>query len=79
MDLKERKIRVNALSPGPINPPAYDRLGQSGLAGQQMLASIVNSFPLGRLSTPDEIARAAVFLVSDDRWLASRRGWIPPS
>ncbi len=33
MDLKERKIRVNALSPGPINTPAYDRLAQSGPAG----------------------------------------------
>jgi NAD(P)-dependent dehydrogenase (short-subunit alcohol dehydrogenase family) len=66
MDLKERKIRVNALSPGPINTPAYDRLAQSGPAGQQMLASIVNRVPMGRFGTPDEIARAAVFLASDD-------------
>ena len=66
MDLKERKIRVNALSPGPINTPAYDRLAQSGPAGQQMLASIVNRVPMGRFGTPDEIARAAGFLASDD-------------
>ena len=66
MDLKERKIRVNALSPGPINTPAYDRLAQSGPAGQQMLASIANRVPMGRFGTPDEIARAAVFLASDD-------------
>jgi NAD(P)-dependent dehydrogenase (short-subunit alcohol dehydrogenase family) len=66
MDLKERKIRVNALSPGPINTPAYDRLAQSGPAGEQMLASIVNRVPMGRFGTPDEIARAAVFLASDD-------------
>src|ERR1700693_3620581 len=66
MDLKERKIRVNALSPGPINTPAYDRLAHSGAAGQQMLASIVNRVPMGRFGTPDEIARAAVFLASDD-------------
>ena len=66
MDLKERKIRVNALSPGPINTPAYDRLAQSGPAGQQMLASTVNRVPMGRFGTPDEIARAAVFLASDD-------------
>jgi NAD(P)-dependent dehydrogenase (short-subunit alcohol dehydrogenase family) len=65
-DLKERRIRVNALSPGPINTPAYDRLAQSGPAGQQMLAGIVNSVPMGRFGTPDEIARAAVFLASDD-------------
>ena len=66
MDLKERKIRVNALSPGPINTPAYDRLARSGPAGQQMLASIVDRVPMGRFGTPDEIARAAVFLASDD-------------
>jgi NAD(P)-dependent dehydrogenase (short-subunit alcohol dehydrogenase family) len=66
MDLKEQKIRVNALSPGPINTPAYDRLAESGPAGQQMLDSIVNRVPMGRFGTPDEIARAAVFLASDD-------------
>jgi len=66
MDLKERKIRVNAISPGPINTPAYDRLAQSGPAGRQMLESIVNRVPMGRLGIPDEIARAAVFLASDD-------------
>ncbi len=65
-DLKERKIRVNAISPGPINTPAYERLAQSGPAGQQMLASIVNRVPMGRFGTPDEIAKAAVFLASDD-------------
>jgi NAD(P)-dependent dehydrogenase (short-subunit alcohol dehydrogenase family) len=66
MDLKERKIRVNALSPGPIKTPAYDRLAQSGPAGRQMVESIVNRVPMGRFGTPDEIARAAVFLASDD-------------
>jgi NAD(P)-dependent dehydrogenase (short-subunit alcohol dehydrogenase family) len=66
MDLKERKIRVNAVSPGPINTPAYDRLAQSGPVGKQMLESIVNRVPMGRFGTPDEIARAAVFLASDD-------------
>jgi NAD(P)-dependent dehydrogenase (short-subunit alcohol dehydrogenase family) len=38
----------------------------SGPAGQQMLASIVNRVPMGRFGTPDEIAKAAVFLASDD-------------
>src|SRR3984957_18603375 len=66
MDLKERKIRVNAVSPGPISTPAYDRLAQSGPAGKQRLESIVNRVPMGRFGTPDEIARAAVFLASDD-------------
>jgi NAD(P)-dependent dehydrogenase (short-subunit alcohol dehydrogenase family) len=66
MDLKERKIRVNAISPGPINTPAYDRLAQSGPEGRQMLESIVTRVPMGRFGTPDEIAGAAVFLASDD-------------
>jgi NAD(P)-dependent dehydrogenase (short-subunit alcohol dehydrogenase family) len=66
MDLKDRKIRVNAISPGPIQTPAYDRLAASGPAGKQMLETIVNRVPMGRFGTPDEIARAAVFLASDD-------------
>ena len=66
MDLKERKIRVNALSPGPIKTPAYDRIAQSGPAGRQMLESIVSRVPMARFGTPDEIAGAAVFLASDD-------------
>ncbi len=66
MDLKERKIRVNAVSPGPIETPAYDRIAKSGPAGKQMLESIVNRVPMGRFGQPDEIARAAVFLASDD-------------
>jgi len=66
MDLKERKIRVNAISPGPIRTPAYDRIAQSGPQGKQMLDSIVNRVPMGRFGEPDEIAGAAVFLASDD-------------
>jgi NAD(P)-dependent dehydrogenase (short-subunit alcohol dehydrogenase family) len=66
MDLKERKIRVNALSPGPINTPAYDRIAKSGPAGKQMLDTIVSRVPMGRFGVPDEIAKAAVFLASDD-------------
>ena len=66
MDLKERKIRVNAVSPGPIETPAYDRIAKSGPAGKQMLESIVNRVPMGRFGQPDEIARATVFLASDD-------------
>jgi NAD(P)-dependent dehydrogenase (short-subunit alcohol dehydrogenase family) len=66
MDLKDRNIRVNALSPGPIKTPAYDRIAQSGPAGRQMLESIVSRVPMARFGTPDEIAGAAVFLASDD-------------
>jgi NAD(P)-dependent dehydrogenase (short-subunit alcohol dehydrogenase family) len=66
LDLKERKIRVNAISPGPIGTPGLDGLAQTEGVGEQLKASLVASVPLGRLGTPDEIARAAVFLASDD-------------
>jgi NAD(P)-dependent dehydrogenase (short-subunit alcohol dehydrogenase family) len=49
MDLKERKIRVNALSPGPINTPAYDRLAESGPAGQQYVDEYREQGPDGPL------------------------------
>jgi NAD(P)-dependent dehydrogenase (short-subunit alcohol dehydrogenase family) len=66
LDLKQRKIRVNAISPGPINTPGLDGLAQTEGVGEQLKASLMASVPLGRLGTPDEIARAVVFLASDD-------------
>jgi NAD(P)-dependent dehydrogenase (short-subunit alcohol dehydrogenase family) len=60
LDLKERKIRVNVVSPGPINTPILDGISE------QIKAGVVARVPLGRLGTPDEIATAAVFLASDD-------------
>src|SRR5881397_3801294 len=65
-DLKERRIRVNAISPGPIDTPGLSDLLASSETGQQRLKMIANSVPLGRLGTPDEIAKAMVFLASDD-------------
>ena len=65
-DLKDRRIRVNSLSPGSIDTPGVsDQLASSG-AGEQQLRMLANSVPLGRLGTPDEIAKAVVFLASDD-------------
>ena len=66
LDLKERKIRVNAISPGPIDTPGLDGLGQTEGVGEQLKATLVASVPMGRMGTPDEIAKAAVFLASDD-------------
>jgi NAD(P)-dependent dehydrogenase (short-subunit alcohol dehydrogenase family) len=66
IDLKDRKIRVNAISRGPISTPGLDGLMQTEGVGEQLKASLVASVPLGRMGTPDEIARAAVFLASDD-------------
>jgi NAD(P)-dependent dehydrogenase (short-subunit alcohol dehydrogenase family) len=65
-DLKERRIRVNAVSPGPIETPGLTDLMASSGAGEQRLKAISGSVPLGRLGTPDEIAKAVVFLASDD-------------
>jgi NAD(P)-dependent dehydrogenase (short-subunit alcohol dehydrogenase family) len=67
VDLKDRKIRVNAISPGVIPTPGYNTsLGMSPeQVGQFVENSIVN-IPLGRAGTTDEIAKAVVFLASDD-------------
>jgi NAD(P)-dependent dehydrogenase (short-subunit alcohol dehydrogenase family) len=65
LDLKPRKIRVNAISPGPVHTP--------GLAGlvppeyqQGLLDHLATLVPIGRLGQPSEIAKAATFLASDD-------------
>src|SRR5438309_10020775 len=65
-DLKDRRIRVNAVSPGPIDTPGLNNLVASSEASQQRMAAISTIVPLGRLGTPDEIAKAVVFLASDD-------------
>jgi NAD(P)-dependent dehydrogenase (short-subunit alcohol dehydrogenase family) len=65
-DLKERRIRVNALSPGSIDTPGLNGLLASSPAGEQRRKMISAVTPLGRLGRPDEIAAAAVFLPSDE-------------
>jgi NAD(P)-dependent dehydrogenase (short-subunit alcohol dehydrogenase family) len=65
-DLKGRRIRVNAVSPGPIDTPGLSDLVASSETGQQRMTAISTAVPLGRLGTPDEIAKAVVFLASDD-------------
>jgi NAD(P)-dependent dehydrogenase (short-subunit alcohol dehydrogenase family) len=65
-DLKSRRIRVNAVSPGSIDTPGLSELFGSSETGQQRLKMISNVVPLGRLGTSDEIAKAVVFLASDD-------------
>ncbi len=65
-DLKERRIRVNAVSPGATDTPGLSDLLGSSEAGEQRRKMIANTVPLGRFGTPDEIAKAVVFLASDD-------------
>jgi NAD(P)-dependent dehydrogenase (short-subunit alcohol dehydrogenase family) len=64
--LKQRRIRVNAVSPGSIDTPGLSGLLASSEAGEQRRKMLANVVPLGRFGTPDEIAKAVVFLASDD-------------
>jgi NAD(P)-dependent dehydrogenase (short-subunit alcohol dehydrogenase family) len=65
-DLKDRKIRVNALSPGPIDTPGVDGLAKTEEQRRQFKAALIAAVPLRRMGDPDEIAKVAVFLASDD-------------
>ena len=65
-DLKERRIRVNAVSPGATDTPGLSNLLASAEVGAERLQTISSTVPLGRLGTPDEIAKAVVFLACDD-------------
>src|ERR1700723_2679282 len=65
-DLKDRKIRVNVISPGPIDTPILDGLGGNAEQTTEIKKGLIAGVPMGRLGTPDEIAKAAVFLASDD-------------
>ena len=65
-DLKQRRIRVNAISPGSIDTPGLDKLLGSAPAGKERRNMVATVTPLGRLGTADEIAAAATFLASDD-------------
>jgi NAD(P)-dependent dehydrogenase (short-subunit alcohol dehydrogenase family) len=65
-DLKARKIRVNTLSPGPIDTPIFATLGATEKELAELKANMTKQVPLGRMGTSDEIARVALFLASDD-------------
>lgn len=66
LDLKDRKIRVNAISPGVVPTPAYNHLGLNEQQLQEFVDNQAVTIPLGRVGTPDEIAKAVVFLASSD-------------
>jgi NAD(P)-dependent dehydrogenase (short-subunit alcohol dehydrogenase family) len=65
-DLKERRIRVNAISPGSTDTPGLNGLLASSQVGEERRKMIATMVPLGRFGAPDEIAKAVVFLASDD-------------
>ena len=66
LDLKDRQIRVNAVSPGLVPTPAYNLMGLTDEQIQAFVANQLNTIPLGRVGTTDEIAKVVVFLASDD-------------
>src|SRR6266853_1531379 len=60
MELKDRRIRSNVLSPGPTDTPAI------GQQPADAMARLLSTIPMGRMGKPEEIAKAALFLASDD-------------
>jgi len=66
LDLAHRHIRVNAVSPGPIATPGLEGLAETEEQARQFKAGMVANIPMGRLGAPDEVAKAVVFLASDD-------------
>jgi NAD(P)-dependent dehydrogenase (short-subunit alcohol dehydrogenase family) len=66
VDLRHRKIRVNAISPGPIDTPIFSNLLQNEEQSEQFKKNIMNTVPMGRMGNPDEIAKVVSFLASDE-------------
>jgi len=65
-DLKDRKIRVNTISPGAIETPATDKFGGDEEGGKKLKAYLASLCPMGRIGQPEEFAKAVAFLASDD-------------
>jgi len=61
VDLKDEKIRVNAVSPGPVDTP-----GLNGLFPEELHGQLLSTIPVGRLGRPEEVAKTVAFLASDD-------------
>lgn len=63
---RQRGIRVNAVSPGPVDTPLYDKLGIPDSYREQINKDIFATIPLGRFGTPEEAAKAVLYLASDE-------------
>jgi len=65
-ELKDRKVRVNSMSPGPIETPALEKVGLTVEQVEQAVAHFASQVPLGRRGKAEEIAAAVLFLASDE-------------
>lgn len=65
-DLRARRIRVNAVSPGTTDTPGLNELFASSSVGEERRKAIAINVPLGRLGTANEVAKAVLFLACDD-------------
>jgi NAD(P)-dependent dehydrogenase (short-subunit alcohol dehydrogenase family) len=65
-ELAPQGVRVNVVSPGPVETPIFNKMGLPAEAANEWLEQVKNKVPMGRLGTVDEIAKAALFLASDD-------------
>ncbi|CAD1785820.1 short-chain dehydrogenase [Xanthomonas arboricola pv. juglandis] len=65
-ELLGRGIRVNAVSPGPVETPLYDKLGVPDAYRAKLNEEIAASIPMGRFGTPEEVAKAVLYLASDE-------------
>jgi NAD(P)-dependent dehydrogenase (short-subunit alcohol dehydrogenase family) len=67
LELRSRKIRINVVSPGPIDTPGLNNFIRGmGMGEEQIKKAIISSVPMGRMGAPDEVASAVLFLASDD-------------
>jgi NAD(P)-dependent dehydrogenase (short-subunit alcohol dehydrogenase family) len=67
LELRSRKIRINVVSPGPIDTPGLNNFIRGmGMGEDQIKKAIISSVPMGRMGAPDEVASAVLFLASDD-------------
>jgi NAD(P)-dependent dehydrogenase (short-subunit alcohol dehydrogenase family) len=65
-ELLSRGVRVNAVSPGPVETPLYDKLGIPDAYRERVHQDIIKTIPIGRFGAPVEVAKAVVYLASDE-------------
>jgi NAD(P)-dependent dehydrogenase (short-subunit alcohol dehydrogenase family) len=66
VDLRHRKIRINAVSPGPIDTPAIEGLVEDKEQVEQLKKNLITAVPMSRMGNPDEVAKVVSFLASDE-------------